>query len=133
MTKIYVYLGENVGSLKERTIVGKNVFYGLVEGKLVIGIDDTCRHLPETGLHPRKYVEKLKRDIAYCEGNWNLHIVTNSRDTLNVLGDAIESGQLNSDSVEIFILDSENQKIEQTVTFDDGGYLKDFPPGFFSY
>ena len=132
--KIYVYCGLNIADLRFSCEAGRDVVQGLnSEGKVVHGISATSRTLPENGKHPRVYAEHLLKEIKWCKDNWDLHITTNSQVTVNLLGDMIENGLLDKDDVIIYILSSDNSKIDVISGFDSEGYLENWPYGFFDY
>lgn len=130
--KIYVYVGHNIRDLRYNNVVGRNVQYGLDgKGGLILGIEDSFRRLPESYLHPVKFIENLKFSINFCADAWNLHLTTNCKIILNVIGDLIEQKSISHEDVEIFILDDSNCKIETVSTYDDSGRLMNWPSEFF--
>jgi hypothetical protein len=128
LNKISVYIGLNVNKLKFQQ-GGAPV--GFDNGLVTYGVMATHRHLPESGLHPRIYAGKLRKDIHYCAGNFDLNISTNTMDTFNILGQMIENGELKSEQVSIFVLTEDNQSIKQVACYDEEGYLVNWPIGFF--
>lgn len=90
---------------------------------------------PELHLHPAlqaKLIDVIAR-IA-TEKNVRFIIETHSETIINRIGTLIDKGKFNHNDVEITIFDKqfgEDKTCVRKSTFDEEGYLKDWPIGFF--
>lgn len=130
MKNIYIYCGLNVCDLKFQQACGKAVVQGFNKGVVTYSVDATHRHLPENSKHPRKYAEFLKKEVVRYKDYCELHISTNSKVTINLLGQMVEDGILSKENIKIYVLSEDNLNVEVESEFDDEGYLVNWPSGF---
>lgn len=91
---------------------------------------NTVHLLPETGIHPSKFHQKLK-DMIENAGNGDVHFTTHSKQMVCLVSEFISNLYLSSSNVKVHIMTPDNLNIEAEPTFDDEGYYVGFPAGFF--
>lgn len=127
MSKINFYVGLNVQDLKFECGGGP---VGFEAGVVRYDINGTYRHLVEQGLHARKIAEKVFSDIKYCHNTFDLNITTHSDVAINLVGHLISKNKIKAADVKVFILSDDNQNIQQESSFDEKGFLVNWPYGF---
>lgn len=121
MTTINIYTGKNVQLLQFQQT---NQTPGFTDNKVNISmVNDTYRVIPEAGIHPSVFAERMLRDMERVVGDWNMHISTHSDVMINILGGLIDAGHINHEDVKIFLLSDDNSHIIGTSGFDSEGYL----------
>lgn len=131
MSKITLYIGMNVQRFQfqlshtgPEELVGSTLYYN---------VGSTHRVMIEEGLHPQKIAEKVLKDIKHCSGNFDLHISTHSDVPLNLIGHLIHDKIINKDDVKIVIMSDDNTEIESVSSYDEKGFLLNWPYGFFEF
>ncbi len=128
MTAIKVYLGLNVQNLNFQCGGGP---VGFKNGQVTYSVDATHRKLIEESLHPKSIAQKVRKEIKYCYGHFNLHITTHSEVVVNVIAFLIHEGVVKKEDVSIIVLNEDNSEITHTSYFNDKVELVNFPFGFF--
>ena len=123
--------------LSSRKQVRRGVYYQKKEQTpLVVAIEQ-----PELHLHPAVQAKLAKAfiasvDLANKSGNeLQLLLETHSETIINTLGNAIARGELEADDVSVILFEKKTGKSATSVrnsTFDEDGYLDNWPYGFFS-
>lgn len=130
MSKINLYVGMNIQDLKFQCGGGPAL---IKDGMVRYAIGGTHRHLIEQGLHPQKIAEKVLRDIQHCAESWDLNISTHSDVPLNLIGYLIHSGDVKAEDVRVFVMSDDNQDIQFESTYDQKGFLVNWPYGFLDF
>jgi len=130
MSKITFYVGMNIQNLKFNCGGGP---VGIANGIVCYHYGSTHRELIENRLHPQKIAEKVLYEIQYCAGNWDLHISTHSDVPINLVGALIHEGVIQADDVRVIVMSDDNLSVLKESTFNEGGYLENWPYGFFEF
>lgn len=130
MTKINVYVGINVQKLQFEQSNGTKGFHN---GVVTYPVQATHRDYTELNLHSQKLAEKFLKDVIYCNDIFDLNVATHSDVIVNVLGELVSKKKVAPSDVTIFVLNEDNSEITHTSSFDEEGYLVNWPIGFFEY
>lgn len=90
-------------------------------------------YFPETFKHPKQICERILLDLKGYDEVYhlsNIVIETFSSDVINMFGALIHQGYLDNNDVKVYII--VNNEIKK-LSYDEDGYLDDFPIGYFSY
>lgn len=128
MKNVTVYVGYNVHDLTFTHGGGEP----RIEGGVVYinAVADTSRMCPYSELHDSSLCENLAKDMRLCLPVWNMHISTQRRCVLNLLGDLVDNGILAHDSIRIVLLDKFNNKISESSYTEDGYLSEGWYAGF---
>ena len=130
MSKITFYVGLNIQDLKFQCGGGPA---SVKEGVVRYAIGETHRHLIEAGLHPRKIVEKVVREINYCADNWDLHISTHSDIPIHIVGLMIHECLIRACEVKVIQLSDDNTTVVSESEFNVDADLVKFPTDFWQF
>ena len=128
MKNLTIYVGQNVNSLKF-TQGGRTK--GLINGVLFMHMtEDTFRECPYGDQHDSTFCEMMVQDLSYTLPLWNMHISTHKACLMNLIGDLIDNGILDHESVKIILLDEENKQVSECGYTEDGYLSEGWYAGF---
>lgn len=128
MKNLTIYVGKNVNSLKF-TQGGRTK--GLINGELFMHMtEDTFRECPYGDQHDATFCETMVHDLSYTLPIWNMHISTHKACLMNLIGDLIDNGILDHESVKIILLDEQNNKVSECGYTEDGYLSEGWYAGF---
>lgn len=128
MKKITIYVGKYVNELRFHQGGGAP---RIEEGEVFIhAVEDTYRACPYNDLHDSAFCESMVQDMSICLPIWNMHISTHKACLMNLIGDLIDNGKLEHDSVKIILLDEENKPVSECGYTEDGYLSEGWYAGF---
>lgn len=130
MKNLTIYVGKNVETLKFHNGGGTP---RIESGEVFIHmVDDTARNCPYGDRSDAVFCEEIIIDMRYTLPCWNMHISTHKDCMLNMVGDLIDNGILEHDSVKIILLDEDNKPISECGYTEDGYLSEGWYAGFMS-
>lgn len=130
MKSLTIYVGKNVNQLRFQQGGGEPRIEG---GKVYIDtVEDTYRECPYSDLHDSSFCESIVQDMSISLPHWNMHISTHKACLLNMVGDLIDNGILEHESVKIILLDEDNNPVSECGYTEDGYLYEGWYAGFMS-
>lgn len=95
--------------------------------------DDNYFYLPENSTHPRSLKDKVVSILRNTGEDRFVNFTTHSHTIINILGDLISDGKIDSKAVTIHVLEDDNSAVKYEASFDKEGYLVNWCAGELSY
>lgn len=128
MKNLTIYVGKNVNELR---FIQGTCPHHIENGEVFIHMtEDTFRECPYGDQHDATFCETMVHDLSYTLPIWNMHISTHKACLMNLIGDLIDNGILDHESVKIILLDEQNNKVSECGYTEDGYLSEGWYAGF---